>query len=332
MSIATIAGNPCLLPLEYRRADATLRWYDVGGHPFSDAFFDWTVDDWKRRNGSATPLETDVSVLWREQLIPNAIAPSAFIFHMSRCGSTLLARALASCARIVVMSEPGPVNELLLQLCNGDRGAGISEPLRLRMLRNLLLALGRRRAPGQRYYAVKFSSWNVGLIDAIMRALPGVPALFLYRSPPEVMVSLLQGPAGFMRDRSGVLARFLCPAAGRERDVSEPVFVAACLRTMLASALGSADAAYLDYACLSRDALPGLLRFFGIECTQREVARMQAQFDFNAKAREPGVAFADDRAAKRAAVTAEITGAAGCLLELCGALAASPRNLGSALR
>ena len=54
--------------------------------------------------------------LWRRTPIealaalPRGLAPSGFVFHMSRCGSTLCAQALARDPSNIVLSEPGPVS------------------------------------------------------------------------------------------------------------------------------------------------------------------------------------------------------------------------------
>ena len=38
--------------------------------------------------------------------------PSGFIFHMSRCGSTVISQMLAALAEHVVVSEAGPIDAL----------------------------------------------------------------------------------------------------------------------------------------------------------------------------------------------------------------------------
>lgn len=56
------------------------------------------------------------------------IQPTGFIFHISRCGSTLLANALKTANQVLVVSEPRPVTEtLLLRLPSG----GADEPEKL---------------------------------------------------------------------------------------------------------------------------------------------------------------------------------------------------------
>ena len=65
--------------------------------PFNQAF---------RRD---TPLVTLLD--W--QAISPGLTPSAFIFHASRCGSTLLAQMLARLDSHIVLSEPPPLDQLL---------------------------------------------------------------------------------------------------------------------------------------------------------------------------------------------------------------------------
>ena len=72
---------------------------------------------------SATPLQPalpatdsiDVLLEWQEQ--SPGLPPSGFIFHMSRCGSTLAARMLAASPRNIVLSEADPIDYVLRAPC-----------------------------------------------------------------------------------------------------------------------------------------------------------------------------------------------------------------------
>ena len=59
------------------------------------------------------PRRTPVEVLtrWREER--PGLAPTGFVFHLSRCGSTLVSQMLAALPQNVVLSEAGPINDAL---------------------------------------------------------------------------------------------------------------------------------------------------------------------------------------------------------------------------
>ncbi len=136
--------------------------------PFNQAF---------RRETGAGELEA-----WAAQ--SPGIAPSGFIFHMSRCGSTLVAQMLAARSDSVVVSEAPPIDALL----NGDA----PEADRLRWLRALISALGQPRLGREQHLFIKFDCWHIGQLPFIRRAFPDTPWLFLYREPCAVLASHLR--------------------------------------------------------------------------------------------------------------------------------------------
>lgn len=117
------------------------------------------------------------------------------VFHMSRCGSTLIAQALAALRDTVVLSEPAAFDTLLQWLiASPSFDPGRSSAL----LRGLLSALGQPRRPEDRRLFVKTDCWHIRHIDRILSAFPGVPWVFLYRDPREVLVSQARMPGIFV--------------------------------------------------------------------------------------------------------------------------------------
>jgi hypothetical protein len=112
--------------------------------------------------------------------------PKGFIFHASRCGSTLIAQMLAAQPENVVISEASPVDVVLRSHL---RDPGISEEQRILWLRWLLNAFGQRRFGEEKRLFVKFDSWHALFLPLIRRAFPDVPWIFVYREPVEVLLS-----------------------------------------------------------------------------------------------------------------------------------------------
>ena len=112
--------------------------------------------------------------------------PKAFIFHLSRCGSTLLARLLSALPHSLVLSEPDPVEALLHAPL---RHPGISEEQQITWLRQLLAGFALYRAPALQHIFIKLDNWSISALPLLQKAFPGTPCVFLYRDPVEVMAS-----------------------------------------------------------------------------------------------------------------------------------------------
>jgi hypothetical protein len=317
------------LPVGVSEKTGRVQWREVGACPFTHSVFQWSLDAWDPQWRSRPSFLTDLSLFAREDFALEGIVPSLFVFHMSRCGSCVLVRALAQSPRIVVMSEVPALNRLLFLLCEGRLGDPIVDVSKLRILRRFLLALGRRRDPAQRHYVVKLTSWNVVLFDSIRAAFPEVPCLFLYRDPAEVVVAAQRRPAGIFREKGTLRSASWTGLPLHELEaMSQLEYVAHCLQRIMSAALAAPEIDYLSYVDSRRESLPRLLGHYGIQVPPEELAAMCGQFDFDAKSRQRDARFEDDTEEKRRAVTDEIREVVGRLLEpLHRRLEASPRNL-----
>ena len=113
------------------------------------------------------------------------IAPSGIIYHVSKCGSTLVSQVLKQLDDVIVYSQPEALNDLLMpphacgpdQLTHALRGLG---------------ALFARHAG--RPYVLKLESWNVLYCDLLQRAFPTTPWVFCIRDPIDVAVSVMEDP------------------------------------------------------------------------------------------------------------------------------------------
>lgn len=119
----------------------------------------------------------------------DAEAPAGFIFHLSRCGSTLLARLLAEYPGHAKISEPEPLDTVLqwamAQPLDSDGGFSFAT---LRAVRAIVRALMHNLPPETRTF-FKLDCWHVGAFPVIRAAFPDIPCVFLYRDPLEVAVS-----------------------------------------------------------------------------------------------------------------------------------------------
>src|SRR6476646_10504055 len=88
-----------------------IEWMDLRGVDFREPFFNETlarVDHEKRGR-----VVTAVDALLQFEKICDGLAPSGFIFHSSRCGSTLVANACRALKHSFVIAEAPAIDKLI---------------------------------------------------------------------------------------------------------------------------------------------------------------------------------------------------------------------------
>lgn len=170
---------PVFVEHDARTGAVSVCWRDLAQLRFTDSFFINTLarQPQEERRFCHAPASAFVG-------LDDGLAPDAFIFHVSRCGSTLLSQLLASLPQCVVMSEPTVIDSLLrLHHDSADQAASIA------LLRQAILALGQRRTGEETHFFIKFDCWHIHSLDVLRQAFPGTPCLFLYREPQAVLAS-----------------------------------------------------------------------------------------------------------------------------------------------
>jgi hypothetical protein len=250
-------------------------WCDVGTDVFTEPFFSETVQRALRRpaHSQTTPIETLVERCGTHPGVP----PTAFIFHTSRCGSTLFSQMAAALPRTVVISEAPPVDEVLR--------APAPESQRVEWLRALLAALGQRRGGDADRLFVKFDAWHIVDLALVQRAFPAVPCVFLYRDPAAVVASQLRMPGLHMVP--GLVDPSLIgldlPAAlqlGREEYIGR--MLGALYEAGLAGAR-EGRVALMNYAELPEGAASRLLEWCGLKSEEGIRERFDRVTQFDAK-------------------------------------------------
>ncbi|MCG6575158.1 sulfotransferase family protein [Pseudomonas sp. AF32] len=134
--------------------------------------------------------QTPLSSLEQWQRQSPGLEPDGFIFHASRCGSTLVSQMLAQLEDHIVISEPAPLDTLLR--CD------LSHAERCLALKGLLSAYGQRRRGIEQRLVVKLDAWNIGELPLLRECFPDTPWLFVYRDPVEIAVSHVRRPGMHM--------------------------------------------------------------------------------------------------------------------------------------
>jgi hypothetical protein len=262
-------------------------WCWFGDTPLHQPFFRDAVEEALRLPfNQAFRRQTPLSALTDWQALSPGLAPSAFILHASRCGSTLISQMFARLDDHIVISEPPPLDALLRSdLPAVERRAAIA---------GLLSAYGQRRRGVEQRLVIKLDAWNIGEWPLLHECFSDTPWLFVYRDPLEIAVSHLRRPG--MHMVPGMLGECVLddnlPFEGRED------FIARRLGRLLeAGRLHCADFGGLavNYNELPEAMTGRLARFFRLNVTQRE----QALAGSAQHAKQPSQAFVADGESKR---------------------------------
>jgi hypothetical protein len=156
---------------------------DIGPENLQDAFMQETLT---RISAPETVVHITRDELGRAA---SAAAPTGIIFHVARCGSTLISQSLKHLDKLVVYAEPQPINEILVPPQRWPHADLVAA------LRTLGDAFA-RHAGGP--YLLKLSSWNTLYCDLVVEAFPETNWVLCLRDPVEVGVSLLKHPPGWL--------------------------------------------------------------------------------------------------------------------------------------
>ncbi|GAB4121616.1 MAG: hypothetical protein Kow00104_05150 [Rhodothalassiaceae bacterium] len=287
-ALAAIAADPGFVPIAVDPRDGRVFWANIGDHPLKEWQFTYTMQYLSETDKIRDAFTSDFEVLEDAGSAVGGLEPSAFIFHISRCGSTLLAKALARLDSNIVINQGSALQRGFWAALTDDfRRPLAPTPEALAAFRHILLAMARRRRESNRTAIVKFVSWNTLYIDFIRKAFPEVPCLFLYRDPVEVIASVIQRPTPALVAKGGRLASVLLGEfADAGKDMSDIAYLAACTANYFRAALAAADdgLGLLNYRDIRPENFAEILdRGLGIRPEAGELETMREQFRFHSK-------------------------------------------------
>ncbi|MFJ7797083.1 sulfotransferase family protein [Pseudomonas sp. NPDC096950] len=275
-------------------------WCWFGDTPLHQPFFREAVDDALRLPfNQAFRRQTPLAVLSDWQVTSPGLAPSAFIFHASRCGSTLISQMLARLDDHIVISEAPPLDALLR--------SDLPAAERRRAIEGLLSAYGQRRVGSEQRLVIKLDAWNIAELPLLRECFPDTPWMFLYRDPLEIAVSHLRRPG--MHMVPGMIG-----ASGLDDDQpfdGREDYIARRLGRLLG--LGLVQCREFGGLAVNYSELPGamagrLAGFFGLDDVQRE--QVFAAVGLHAK--QPTEVFVGDSDSKRREASALLVERVGC--------------------
>jgi hypothetical protein len=277
--------------LDFSGPTPAVDWADLSSERFVDPFFDQTIARWAAGPDARPLVRTGLEALEALDREPS-LEPAGMIFHLSRCGSTLVSRLLGTLPGVVVVAEPAPLNALL-----GLDSARISDTRLVRLVRLVVRALGRCRHGDEQRLVLKCTSWNIRRQAILAAAFPETPWIWVQRDPARVLASLLATPPGWLRlqatpqhaaQRFG-LDPLTIPAMTR------PEFAARVLAAMLeAAATDPSGRLCIDYGELPAAIWDSVAPHFGLETDEAAIECMVRESRLYTKSTLPQV-FSGDR-------------------------------------
>ena len=236
--------------------------------------------------------------------------PDGFVFHLSRCGSTLVSQMFAADPRNIVVSEAPPIDSVV-QLATARPDVPIEQ--RVMLLRAMVGALGRVRTADPGHFIVKLDSWHTLALPLFRLAFPDTPWIFLYRDPVEILVSHTRMPGS-----QTVFGALPFDPYGIENGAEmAPDRYAGFALGRTASAViehfGLGGGLLVNYADLPAAMETAILPHFGIVPDAEEAAAMTAATRRDAKAPKEG--FGSDSAGKQQAAGDEIRAIAAASMD-----------------
>ena len=272
-----------------------LWWMEMSGVDLAEPFFEQTVARAKKEGRAERFTEFDVLLGLEKQL--ESVEPTGFIFHSSRCGSTLVANACRAVSNSIVLSEANAIDKLIARFIT-DADNPVKESLYSVFLRGVVHALAQRRTKNARHLFIKFACCSFAQLERVKRIWPTVPWLFLYRDPVETIVSNMNDVPPWLIDND---RRVLSSIIGG--DASELRLEELCARTIgslysNAYNLANDNSMLLNYNQLSVPLIASVLKFFKIDLSTEEletVARTTKAYSKEASGTRVFVADADTK-------------------------------------
>ncbi|HJT65588.1 MAG TPA: hypothetical protein VJ749_03995 [Pyrinomonadaceae bacterium] len=279
-----------------------LTWMNMADARLTEPFFEQTVHRLRAEHPQRAERFTEFDTLVQLEKTFDSVAPTGFIFHSSRCGSTLLANACRTLEGAIVLSEPPAVDKLIARFITDVDEHGTKAKLYSVFLRSVVKALGQRRSGNERYLFVKFACCSVSQIERIQRIWPDVPWVFLYRDPVETIVSNVQNVPSWLQDEDHhVLASITGTSTEAVAAMSLEELCARSLGSFyaIANRVANDRALLLNYTQLSQAEITNALNFFGVKPAAAELETIARQSRTYSKSISGDRAFVADTEAKQ---------------------------------
>ena len=185
----SLLANWIPFQLNYSAKDSwNLKWMHLENVRMTHPFFDETIHVCRckqREKSNSESLSTPDFMLWADQDL-ESLAPGAFIFHVSRCGSTLLSQAFSAPEENIVIAEAPLFDEILRAT---EKQPDLHKSTLEAWFKSAIKFTGQKRNFKETNYIIKLDSWHIHFYELLREWYPQTPFFFLYRQPDEVIAS-----------------------------------------------------------------------------------------------------------------------------------------------
>lgn len=178
------------VPLQPHKSTSELlfEWLYLGEKKFTEPFFDDTILACRRTYPEQRRYKVvsapEMLLQWAEGI--SSLPVTGIIFHVSRCGSTLLSQLLAADEKNSVLSEVPFLDAMLrLPYQRKEMTTDSAEAY----FKAALAFYGKQRAVGQERLFIKADSWHLHFYTQLRRLFPAIPFFLLFREPMGVIRS-----------------------------------------------------------------------------------------------------------------------------------------------
>jgi len=295
--------------------EATVRWMQFRGKRLSEPFFRQSVAVLRESECPAWEIETGINSVIREGKRTPAPSPAGFIFHMSRCGSTLISNALKVLEGIQVVAEAHPINRVFMPCRppNNSSPDARQDEDRGKLAGGLFNLFSCYRTGVPEPTVIKFASQNSLCLPTIRALWPDVPCLFVIRDPVEVLVSNLKNGIPNRFTESPALA-FALGEVDSAPPMIESSFEDICARILgryLEAAIREtgSNVRIIDYDDINQASIWEITKFFHIDAPLNRV-RLNEVFQQYSKDPTGNRPFHSDRHEKLQGASTQMINAA----------------------
>ncbi|GGE38633.1 hypothetical protein EV200_10724 [Pedobacter psychrotolerans] len=170
-----------------------VEWLDLGNHHIAEPFFDETIAIRRARMHERSVFRSvsDLNFMLEASENIEAVPLKGLIFHVSRCGSTLLSQVLSTAEENIVYAE-APLIDQILRAHENDISFD-TEKVKL-YLKSAVKLLGQKRNTEYQNMFIKLDSWHIHHYSILRACYPDIPFFFISREPAAVIASHQRRP------------------------------------------------------------------------------------------------------------------------------------------
>ncbi|MET3029025.1 sulfotransferase family protein [Flavobacterium sp. UW10123] len=183
-NVKDFISNWIPIKLIEKENEVYFEWLYLSDIPFAEPFFDETIAKCKSHSYNSKPFKTistaENLIDWSKEL--DFVELKGLVFHVSRCGSTMLSQSLATSSENIMISEAPIIDQIL-------RSDAFDLNIKTILLKSVLRFLGQKRFPEQKNLILKLDAWSIFKASYLRSIFSKLPFALLYRNPDEVLRS-----------------------------------------------------------------------------------------------------------------------------------------------